>query len=100
MGFTFTNKKPFLNTKGTKATKEEDSQSWILFPFVNFFVSFVFKLFSLYCTSVIARVYPPEAISRTTRGLLRREERPPRNDEFTRICTVENSLSLLAGISR
>jgi flavin-dependent dehydrogenase len=30
---------------------------------------------------VVARAYPPEAISSSTRGLLRREERPPRNDE-------------------
>ncbi|MEW5939244.1 MAG: NAD(P)/FAD-dependent oxidoreductase [Chloroflexota bacterium] len=31
--------------------------------------------------SVIARAYPPEAISSPARGLLRREDHPPRNDE-------------------
>jgi hypothetical protein len=44
----------------------------------------------LYRTSVIARAFFPKQSPLATRGLLRREERPPRNDEFTRICTVEN----------
>jgi hypothetical protein len=41
-------------------------------------------------SSVIARGILPEAISSTARGLLRRGERPARNDEFTYIGIVEN----------
>ncbi|MEW5941880.1 MAG: aminotransferase class IV, partial [Chloroflexota bacterium] len=46
--------------------------------------------------SVIARVYSPEAISSTARGLLRREERPPRNDGIL----ITARQGILLGVTR
>ena len=65
-------------------------KKFALFPVREICIEKIYGREIFYRISVIARAIFPKQSPLVVRGLLCREEHPPRSDEVTRICTVEN----------